>query len=63
VDNGHNGKGRDSLSQDPGQDILVQDVAQMLKASERDVKELWNHPTVKALMAKRRLKLDEWSEL
>jgi len=61
VDNGHNGKGRDSL--DPGQDILVQDVAQMLKASERDVKELWNHPTVKALMAKRRLKLDEWSEL
>jgi len=56
-----NSKGRDSL--DPGHDILVQDVAQMLKASERDVKELWNHPTVKALMAKRRLKLDEWSEL
>lgn len=62
-DNELNGKGRESLSPDSGQDILVQDVAQMLKASERDVKELWNHPTVKALIAKRRLKLDEWSEL
>ncbi|KAF8346272.1 guanine nucleotide-binding protein [Amanita rubescens] len=60
--NGHNGKGHDNLSQDLGQDTLVRDVAQMLRASERDVKELWNHPTVKALVAKRRLKLDEWSE-
>ncbi|KAF8710142.1 hypothetical protein AX14_010823 [Amanita brunnescens Koide BX004] len=61
-DNELNGKGRESMSTDSGQDILVQDVAQMLKASERDVKELWNHPTVKALIAKRKLKLDEWSE-
>ncbi|KAF8627267.1 hypothetical protein AX15_004447 [Amanita polypyramis BW_CC] len=57
-----NGKGRDSFSRDPAQDALVRDVAQMLKSSERDIKELWGHPTVKALIAKRRLKLDEWSE-
>ncbi|EKM78820.1 hypothetical protein AGABI1DRAFT_114397 [Agaricus bisporus var. burnettii JB137-S8] len=44
------------------QDVLILDVARMLALFESDVKELWNHPTVKGMIAKRRLKLDEWSE-
>ena len=56
-------KGRNSHSQDGIQDALVQDVAHMLKTFEKDIKELWDHPIVKALISKRRLKLDEWSEL
>jgi hypothetical protein len=44
-------------------DPLVTDVARMLKSSEDDIRELWNHSVVKDLIAKRRLKLDEWSEL
>ncbi|KAF9004064.1 guanine nucleotide-binding protein [Cyathus striatus] len=49
-------------SQDVAPDPLVQDVGRMLQASEPDIKELWNHPIVQGLIAKRRLKLDEWSE-
>lgn len=45
------------------QDILILDVARMLVLFESDIKELWDHPTVKGMIAKRRLKLDEWSEL
>ncbi|EAU83189.1 guanine nucleotide-binding protein alpha-1 subunit [Coprinopsis cinerea okayama7 len=44
------------------QDPLVQEVGRMLQLCESDIQELWNHPTVKGLMAKRKLKLDEWSE-
>jgi hypothetical protein len=44
-------------------DPLVTDVARMLKSSEDDIRELWHHSVVRDLMAKRRLKLDEWSEL
>ncbi|KAJ4494701.1 G-protein alpha subunit [Lentinula edodes] len=44
------------------QDILVQDVSRMLDASKDDIRELWAHPTVKGLIVRRRLKLDEWSE-
>ncbi|KAF8626128.1 hypothetical protein AX17_006623 [Amanita inopinata Kibby_2008] len=62
MDDSDSKKGRDSLSQDIAQDALVLDVAKMLKAYEKDIRELWNHPTVRAMMAKRRLKLDEWSE-
>lgn len=43
-------------------DPLVTDVARMLKSSEDDIRELWSHPVVQELIAKRRLKLDEWSE-
>ncbi|KAG5652163.1 hypothetical protein H0H81_006048 [Sphagnurus paluster] len=46
-----------------GQDILVQDVGRMLTAAKDDIKELWDHPTVKGLITRRKLKLDEWSEL
>lgn len=45
------------------QDPLVKEVGRMLQLCEADIQELWNHPTVKGLMAKRKLKLDEWSEL
>lgn len=45
------------------QDPLVQEVGRLLDVSKDDIKELWNHPTVRALISKRRLKLDEWSEL
>jgi len=48
---------------DTVQDPLAQDVGRMLEASKSDVKLLWSHPTVQGLMVKRRLKLDEWSEL
>jgi len=44
-------------------DPLLTDVARSLKACEDDICQLWNHPTVKGMIAKRRLKLDEWSEL
>lgn len=58
-------KDRDSNSVEaqPVQDVLILDVARMLALFEADIKELWNHPTVKGMIAKRRLKLDEWSEL
>jgi len=44
------------------QDTLVQEVGRMLEALKTDIKILWAHPTVKGLIAKRKLKLDEWSE-
>jgi len=43
-------------------DILVEEVGRMLAVAKDDIKELWDHPTVKGLMARRKLKLDEWSE-
>ncbi|KAF7312495.1 Guanine nucleotide-binding protein alpha-4 subunit [Mycena indigotica] len=43
-------------------DFLLQDIARMLAALKDDVRELWAHPTVKGLIMKRKLKLDEWSE-
>ncbi|KAF5359184.1 hypothetical protein D9756_003518 [Leucocoprinus leucothites] len=57
-------KERQSISSDVQvvQDILILDVARMLALFEADIKELWNHPTVRGMIAKRRLKLDEWSE-
>lgn len=42
---------------------LVDDVGKMLDASKKDIQELWEHPTVKALIAKRKLRLEEWAEL
>jgi hypothetical protein len=47
----------------PEEDPLLDDVANMLEASKEDIKALWDHPTVVALIASRKLKLDEWSEL
>lgn len=56
-------KARENTPQDTVVDILVQDVGRMLAASKDDIKELWGHPTVRGLIARRKLKLDEWSEL
>jgi guanine nucleotide-binding protein subunit alpha len=49
-------------SHDGPPDPMVQEIGQMLEACEEDIHELWSHPTVKGMIAKRRLKLDEWSE-
>ncbi|KAF5340882.1 hypothetical protein D9758_012178 [Tetrapyrgos nigripes] len=43
-------------------DPLIEEIARMLEASKDDIRELWAHPTVKGLIAKRRMKLDEWAE-
>jgi hypothetical protein len=45
------------------EDPLLDDVSAMFEGSKEDIKDLWDHPTVVALIAKRKLKLDEWSEL
>ncbi|KAJ6513044.1 guanine nucleotide-binding protein [Mycena sanguinolenta] len=54
-------RGREGYVEDDG-DILLQDVGRLLSALKEDVRELWAHPTVKGLIMKRKLKLDEWSE-
>ncbi len=56
-------KERISSELQSAQDILILDVARMLALFESDIKALWNHPTVKGMITRRRLKLDEWSEL
>ncbi|TFK70330.1 guanine nucleotide-binding protein [Pluteus cervinus] len=57
-------RSRESLTQEAAapQDPLIQEVGRMLELSRNDIKELWEHPTVRGLIAKRKLKLDEWSE-
>jgi len=56
-------KFRESLSSEASPDVMVAEVGRLLEACEEDIHELWSHPTVKGMIAKRRLKLDEWSEL
>ena len=51
------------MSTDVNSNALVDDVATMLEQSREDVTTLWEHPVVRALILKRKLKLDEWSEL
>jgi len=55
-------RARESAAHDELIDPLVRDVGHLLEVCEADIKELWSNPTVKGLIAKRRLKLDEWSE-
>lgn len=45
------------------EDPLLDDIANMLESSKDDIKDLWDHPTVVTLIATRKLKLNEWSEL
>lgn len=52
-----------AMSTDVNSDALVDHVATMLEQSCEDVATLWEHPVVRALILKRKLKLDEWSEL
>lgn len=56
-------KARESVSSELPPDPMVEEVARLLEAKEDDIHELWGHPTVKHMITKRRLKLDEWSEL
>ncbi|KAJ7650069.1 guanine nucleotide binding protein, alpha subunit [Roridomyces roridus] len=44
------------------EDVLLDEVGRMLSILKDDIRELWAHPTVKGLIMKRKLKLDEWSE-
>ncbi|KAJ7745790.1 guanine nucleotide binding protein, alpha subunit [Mycena metata] len=55
-------RGREGYMPEDDGDILLQEVGRMLSALKDDVRELWAHPTVKGLIMKRKLKLDEWSE-
>ncbi|KAI6155201.1 guanine nucleotide binding protein, alpha subunit [Pisolithus tinctorius] len=43
-------------------DPLIEEVASMLEQSQDAIRTLWEHPVVRALISKRKLKLDEWSE-
>ncbi|KAF8554590.1 G-alpha-domain-containing protein [Imleria badia] len=51
-----------AMSTDVNSDVLVDNVATMLDQSREDIATLWEHPVVRALISKRKLKLDEWSE-
>lgn len=63
-DKDRGGSGRGSFAtEDEGMDDLVEDVATMLDYSEKDIQQLWSHPIVKSLIATRKLRLEEWSEL
>jgi hypothetical protein len=44
------------------EDLLLDDLSALVEGSKEDIKDLWDHPTVVALITKRKLKLDEWSE-
>ena len=44
-------------------DMVLEETANILNACKDDVRELWNHPAVKRLRDKRKLKLEEWAEL
>jgi hypothetical protein len=44
-------------------DTLAEEVGKMLEASKQDIHDLWKHPTVRTLISKRKLRLDEWEEL
>lgn len=52
-----------AMSTDVNSDALADNVATMLDQSCEDITTLWEHPVVRALISKRKLKLDEWSEL
>ncbi|KAJ7928843.1 guanine nucleotide-binding protein [Mycena leptocephala] len=55
-------RGREGYVGEDDGDVLLQETGRMLSALKDDIRELWAHPTVKGLIMKRRLKLDEWSE-
>lgn len=42
---------------------LIESVGAIVDASKEDVRELWEHPAVKRLRDKRKLRLEEWAEL
>ena len=46
-----------------GADSLIESVGAIVDATKDDVRELWEHPAVKRLRDKRKLRLEEWAEL
>ncbi|KAI0703439.1 G-protein alpha subunit [Cytidiella melzeri] len=46
----------------PEADKLIEEVAVILSACQDDIRELWEHPHVRKLREKRRLRLEEWAE-
>lgn len=52
-----------NVSHEAVPDPLVEEVGRTLSVSKVDIQELWSHPTVRGLITRRKLKLDEWSEL
>jgi guanine nucleotide-binding protein subunit alpha len=44
------------------EDPLLEDASFLFCGLKEDIKDLWEHPTVVALIVKRKLRLDEWSE-
>ncbi|KAG8213278.1 guanine nucleotide binding protein, alpha subunit [Butyriboletus roseoflavus] len=51
-----------ATSTDVSADTLADNVATLLDQSREDITTLWEHPVVRALISRRKLKLDEWSE-
>ena len=43
-------------------DQLAEEVSKILIECQDDVRELWQHPLVQRLRARRKLKLEEWAE-
>ncbi|KAI0956111.1 hypothetical protein AcV7_006604 [Taiwanofungus camphoratus] len=56
--------GQKQPSPEPGveKDKLVEEAATILSTCKDDVLELWEHPVVKKLRDRRKLRLDEWAE-
>lgn len=52
-----------SRSSSHADDKLIEEVTSILSACKDDVRELWEHPHVRKLREKRRLRLEEWAEL
>ena len=44
-------------------DVLIEEVARLVDQSKEDIQELWHHPAVRRLRARRKLRLEEWAEL
>lgn len=53
---------RSPTPQDENGNTLLDEIRRMLDACKYDIKALWEHPQVKTLIAKRRLRLEEWTE-
>ena len=44
-------------------DVLIEEVARLVDQGKDDIQELWQHPAVRRLRAKRKLRFEEWAEL
>ncbi|KAH8099943.1 G-protein alpha subunit [Cristinia sonorae] len=53
---------RTSLDRIAESDALIEEVARMVDQLKDDVKTLWQHPAVRRLRSRRKLRLEEWAE-